>query len=130
MGTMFDGPEPIYLQIAQQIRAQILSGDLAEEEQVMSTTQYATTFRINPRPPPRRSPGWSTRGSLQAARCRHVRRPGAREAARRAPRPLLRRDPAARPRSGRPAGHHARRDRGPRPRPRTPGPPHPTGETS
>ena len=45
---MFDGPEPIYLQIAQQIRAQILSGDLAEEEQVMSTTQYATTFRINP----------------------------------------------------------------------------------
>ncbi|WP_265522945.1 GntR family transcriptional regulator [Oerskovia flava] len=45
---MFDGPEPIYLQIAQQIRAQVLSGDLAEEEQVMSTTQYATTFRINP----------------------------------------------------------------------------------
>lgn len=45
---MFDGPEPIYLQIARQIRAEILSGDLSEEEQVMSTTQYATTFRINP----------------------------------------------------------------------------------
>ncbi|KAA1419987.1 GntR family transcriptional regulator [Mumia zhuanghuii] len=45
---MFDGPEPIYIQIAQQIRAQILSGDLPEEAQVMSTTQYATTFRINP----------------------------------------------------------------------------------
>lgn len=45
---MFDGPEPIYLQIADWIRAQVLSGDLGEEEQVMSTTQFATTFRINP----------------------------------------------------------------------------------
>ncbi len=48
MGPMFDGPEPIYLQIAQMIRAQVLAGELAEEEQVMSTTQFATTFRINP----------------------------------------------------------------------------------
>ncbi|GAB4086586.1 GntR family transcriptional regulator [Myceligenerans cantabricum] len=45
---MFDGPEPIYLQIAQMIRAQVLSGELAEDDQVMSTTQFATTFRINP----------------------------------------------------------------------------------
>ncbi|MFI2102881.1 GntR family transcriptional regulator [Isoptericola sp. NPDC019693] len=45
---MFDGPEPIYVQIAQMIRAQVLAGELAEEEQVMSTTQFATTFRINP----------------------------------------------------------------------------------
>ncbi|HEY0117702.1 MAG TPA: GntR family transcriptional regulator [Cellulomonas sp.] len=45
---MFDGPEPIYLQIAAWIRAQVLSGELGEEEQVMSTTQFATTFRINP----------------------------------------------------------------------------------
>lgn len=45
---MFDGPEPIYVQIADQVRAQILTGDLPEGGQVMSTTQYATTFRINP----------------------------------------------------------------------------------
>ena len=45
---MFDNNEPIYLQIAQNIRDQILGGDLPEETQVMSTTQYATTFRINP----------------------------------------------------------------------------------
>ncbi|WP_275006868.1 GntR family transcriptional regulator [Promicromonospora iranensis] len=45
---MFDGPEPIYVQIASWIRAQVLSGELGEEEQVMSTTQFATTFRINP----------------------------------------------------------------------------------
>ena len=45
---MFDGREPIYLQIADQIRTEILSGALGEEEQVMSTTQYATTYRINP----------------------------------------------------------------------------------
>ncbi len=45
---MFDGPEPIYLQIAEQIRQGIIEGTLEEEDQVMSTTQYATTFRINP----------------------------------------------------------------------------------
>ncbi|GGC08215.1 GntR family transcriptional regulator [Cellulomonas carbonis] len=45
---MFDGRDPIYLQIADRIRGDVLSGALAGEEQVMSTTQYATTFRINP----------------------------------------------------------------------------------
>ncbi len=45
---MFGGNEPIYRQIADQIRDAIVAGDLLEEEQVMSTTQYATTFRINP----------------------------------------------------------------------------------
>lgn len=45
---MFDGRDPVYRQIADQIRDDVLSGALAEEEQVMSTTQYATTFRINP----------------------------------------------------------------------------------
>ena len=45
---LFDGREPIYLQIADQIRTEVLSGALGEEEQVMSTTQYATTYRINP----------------------------------------------------------------------------------
>lgn len=45
---MFDGRDPVYLQIADQIRQDVLSGALEAEEQVMSTTQYATTFRINP----------------------------------------------------------------------------------
>lgn len=45
---MFDGPEPLYVQIAQHVRDLVLAGDLAEEEQVMSTTQFATTYRINP----------------------------------------------------------------------------------
>lgn len=45
---MFDGPEPLYVQIARSIRDQVLSGALNEEEQVMSTTQYATAYRINP----------------------------------------------------------------------------------
>jgi DNA-binding transcriptional regulator YhcF (GntR family) len=45
---VFDGPEPIYVQIARLIRAQVLAGELAEESQVMSTTQFATQFRINP----------------------------------------------------------------------------------
>lgn len=44
----FDGREPIYLQIADRIRHEILSGSLKEDDQVMSTTQYATTYRINP----------------------------------------------------------------------------------
>lgn len=45
---MFDGREPIYLQIAEAIRGEILSGALQEGDQVMSTTQYASTYRINP----------------------------------------------------------------------------------
>lgn len=45
---MFDGAEPIYLQIAEHLRHQVLTGALAEGDQVMSTTQFATTYRINP----------------------------------------------------------------------------------
>ena len=45
---MFDGRDPIYVQIADHIRHEILSGALQEDEQVMSTTQFATTYRINP----------------------------------------------------------------------------------
>ncbi|GMA32013.1 GntR family transcriptional regulator [Litorihabitans aurantiacus] len=45
---MFDGSDPLYVQIARHVREQVLSGDLGEEEQVMSTTQFATTYRINP----------------------------------------------------------------------------------
>jgi len=44
----FDDRSPIYLQIAEHLRRSILAGDLAEEDQVMSTTAYATTYRINP----------------------------------------------------------------------------------
>lgn len=45
---MFDGRDPVYLQIADRIRQDVLTGALQAEEQVMSTTQYAQTFRINP----------------------------------------------------------------------------------
>lgn len=45
---MFDGRDPLYVQIAEQIRGDVLSGTLGAEDQVMSTTQYAATFRINP----------------------------------------------------------------------------------
>lgn len=44
----FDDRTPIYQQIADRVRHAILSGDLQEESQVMSTTQYATIHRINP----------------------------------------------------------------------------------
>jgi|SRR5690554_5243059 len=45
---MLDGNQPIYLQLADQIRRQVLEGHLSEGEQVMSTTQYAQVLRINP----------------------------------------------------------------------------------
>jgi DNA-binding transcriptional regulator YhcF (GntR family) len=45
---VFDGRDPIYRQIADQIRTDVVEGTLMEDEQVMSTTQYATTYRINP----------------------------------------------------------------------------------
>ncbi|REK71438.1 GntR family transcriptional regulator [Paenibacillus paeoniae] len=45
---MFDERSPIYQQIADQIKADIVSGVLQEDEQVMSTNQYAAFYRINP----------------------------------------------------------------------------------
>lgn len=45
---MFDDRSPIYVQIAEQIMTDIVSGALREDEQVMSTNQYATFYRINP----------------------------------------------------------------------------------
>jgi DNA-binding transcriptional regulator YhcF (GntR family) len=46
--TVFDDRSPIYLQIAEQIKNDIVTGALAEDEQVMSTNQYASFYRINP----------------------------------------------------------------------------------
>ena len=39
---------PIYVQIADNIRTQILRGALRDGDQLTSTTEYATTYRINP----------------------------------------------------------------------------------
>lgn len=39
---------PIYVQIADNIRSQILRGALRDGDQLTSTTEYATTYRINP----------------------------------------------------------------------------------
>lgn len=46
--VMFDDQSPIYRQIADAITRDVLNGTLAEEEQVMSTNQYAAFYRINP----------------------------------------------------------------------------------
>lgn len=45
---MFDDRSPIYRQIADRLRADILTGALEPDEQVMSTTRYAAFHRINP----------------------------------------------------------------------------------
>ncbi|GGI08228.1 GntR family transcriptional regulator [Egicoccus halophilus] len=45
---MFDDGTPIYRQIAGRIRDDVLSGALGPDAQVMSTTQYAAHYRINP----------------------------------------------------------------------------------
>ena len=44
----FSDDRPIYVQIADNIRSQILTGSLKPGDQLMSTTQYANTYRINP----------------------------------------------------------------------------------
>lgn len=44
----FTDQSPIYQQIADDIRARIVSGELGAGDQLMSTTEYATTYRINP----------------------------------------------------------------------------------
>ena len=45
---MFDERTPIYRQIAAQVKADVVSGALDGDEQVMSTNQYAAHYRINP----------------------------------------------------------------------------------
>jgi GntR family transcriptional regulator len=45
---MFDDRSPIYRQIAERIKADVLSEALKSDEQVMSTNQYAAFYRINP----------------------------------------------------------------------------------
>jgi GntR family transcriptional regulator len=45
---VFDDRSPIYRQIADQIRDDIVTGALGPDDQVMSTNQYATFHRINP----------------------------------------------------------------------------------
>jgi len=43
-----DDSRPIFLQIAEKIENDILSGSLAEETQVPSTNEFAAFYRINP----------------------------------------------------------------------------------
>jgi GntR family transcriptional regulator len=45
---VFDDRTPIYRQIAAQVKADVVSGALDGDEQVMSTNQYAAHYRINP----------------------------------------------------------------------------------
>jgi DNA-binding transcriptional regulator YhcF (GntR family) len=45
---VFDDRSPIYRQIANQIKADILNGTLEGDQQVMSTNEYAAFYRINP----------------------------------------------------------------------------------
>ena len=48
LSGVFDDRSPIYRQIAEQIKDDVARGLLGDDDQVMSTTQYAATFRINP----------------------------------------------------------------------------------
>jgi len=45
---VFDDRSPIYVQIANGIKDDVLSGTLKEDEQIMSTNQYAAFYQINP----------------------------------------------------------------------------------
>lgn len=45
---MFDERSPIYRQVADRVRADIVNGTLNGDEPVTSTTQYAAFHRINP----------------------------------------------------------------------------------
>jgi GntR family transcriptional regulator len=45
---VFDDRSPIYRQLADQVKADVISGTLDGDEQVMSTNQYAAYYRINP----------------------------------------------------------------------------------
>lgn len=44
----FSGDKPIYLQIAEELEDAVFTGAFPEEEQIPSTTEISTRFRINP----------------------------------------------------------------------------------
>ncbi len=48
MEYVIDDTRPIFVQIAERIEEDILAGRLAEEEQVLSTNQFAAIYQINP----------------------------------------------------------------------------------
>ncbi|RST77117.1 GntR family transcriptional regulator [Siminovitchia acidinfaciens] len=48
MNSLIDDGRPIFIQIAERIEDDILSGGLAEEAQVPSTNQFAAFYKINP----------------------------------------------------------------------------------
>lgn len=48
MARSFDDATPIYLQIAGEVRDQIVTGALDDGDRLTSTTEYATRYRINP----------------------------------------------------------------------------------
>jgi DNA-binding transcriptional regulator YhcF (GntR family) len=48
MEFLIDDTRPIFVQIAERIEEDIISGRLAEEEQVPSTNQFAALYQINP----------------------------------------------------------------------------------
>ena len=48
MEHVIDETRPIFVQIAERIEEDILTGGLAEEEQVPSTNQFAALYQINP----------------------------------------------------------------------------------
>lgn len=46
--TNFDGEKPIYIQMAEWIEENILTGVFPEEAQIPSTTEISAMYRINP----------------------------------------------------------------------------------
>ncbi len=48
MSIKFDGEKPIYVQMAEWIEENILSGAFPEEQQIPSTTEISAMYRINP----------------------------------------------------------------------------------
>ncbi|MBD8004500.1 GntR family transcriptional regulator [Bacillus norwichensis] len=48
MSSLIDDGRPIFIQIAERIEDDIISGVLVEESQVPSTNQFAAFYKINP----------------------------------------------------------------------------------
>ena len=48
MGLEFKGDRPIFMQLAQSIEDEILSGAFGEETQIPSITEYSVAYKINP----------------------------------------------------------------------------------
>ena len=72
MNSRFDEGQPIFQQIADMIEDDILNGTYQADDQIISMSQFASTFQVNPATAVKALPCLSMKGSCTRKGARHV----------------------------------------------------------